>query len=321
MASTVKRIRKSRAKSAQSVVTSAAPELLMITYQPETALEAVAIAQGETESDIQELFVMPTASDDSQPSASVPEALSYEELEALALRLDVIDAQQDAEAVVEEVEAEEIEEVSDTSDAITFDEVLDSVGQEDALAMAHKIGSEIDRRSAYELDKAPGSNQNIQKTIKKIRSQMVGVKAGKVLMAVNIEPTFINQKLHEGSAYNVYALLKLADVIHGVVGGEISNKINVAILKSMFALRSAGVPFTMEVAKAACSKQYRIEASVGAKMTRHTVSPATAPTQSASTMRALVTLGVVKSEGSVKNPTFKLSGNPIVAKLEELLAA
>jgi hypothetical protein len=61
--------------------------------------------------------------------------------------------------------------------------------------------------------------------------------------------------------------------------------------------------------------------SLRSALHRHTVSASTAPTQASSTMQALETLGLVKREGSVRNPTFTLTDHPAVAHLEARMMA
>ena len=64
-----------------------------------------------------------------------------------------------------------------------------------------------------------------------------------------------------------------------------------------------------------------LAAAIRKVLIRHTVSASTAPTQASSTMQALATLGVVKAEGSTRNPVYKLTNHPVVEKLEVLLKA
>lgn len=52
----------------------------------------------------------------------------------------------------------------------------------------------------------------------------------------------------------------------------------------------------------------------------HIVSTSTAPTQASSTMQALVTLGVCKTNGAGKNPTHAALDAPVARKLEKMTA-
>lgn len=202
----------------------------------------------------------------------------------------------------------------------TFDELRESFPESLVEETVFSIAEALDERAAFETDKNP-DNANIHRTLKKVRSQLVTKRAAKVMLATNLTPAFINRSEHTGSRYNVYALGKLADVIFGVTDGAISNAINLACMRSLFRFKNAGIPFTMEMAKAAASDKIRVDAAVRQHLVRHTVSASTAPTQASSTMQALETLGVVKGVGGTKSPTFVPTEHPIVAKLEEMLAA
>jgi hypothetical protein len=200
-----------------------------------------------------------------------------------------------------------------------FEEILASY--EDALvtAMAHKIAAEVDARAVFEDEKNP-ENTSIQRTLKKVRSELVTKRAARVMLATGVEPNFINRVLHDGSRYNVYALGKYADLVRSLVDGHgLNNAINNAVAKSLFRCKNAGIAFTGEVAKAAASDKIRLDATIAKTLVRHTVSSSTAPTQASSTMSALQTLGVVKIEGSSRNPTYRVTENPISNFLEAKL--
>lgn len=202
-----------------------------------------------------------------------------------------------------------------------FEEILASY--EDALvtAMAHKIAAEVDIRATFEDEKNP-ENTSIQRTLKKVRSELVTKRAARVMLATNTDPSFINRVLHDGSRYNVYALGKYADLVRSLVDGHgLNNAINNAVAKSLFRCKNAGIMFTGEIAKAAASDKIRLDPSIAKTLVRHTVSSSTAPTQASSTMSALQTLGVVKIEGSTRNPTYRVTENPIASFLEAKLIA
>lgn len=231
--------------------------------------------------------------------------------EAALLRAEIAD-----ETASTEVEAIEAPQTDD------FATVLASFDDTIVTDMAYKIAAAVDERAEFETDKAP-DNASIQRTLKKVRQELVTKRAARVLLATNIEPTFVNRVLHDGSRYNVYALGKLADLIRSIADGHgLNNAINNAVATSMFRCKNAGIAFTGDVAKAAASDKVRIDPSVASRLVRHTVSANTAPTQASSTMSALATLGVVKVEGSHRNPTYAVTENPIAKFLEaKLLAA
>lgn len=202
-----------------------------------------------------------------------------------------------------------------------YDELLATIKPEEIDEMVTWIADEIDTRADFEERKNP-ENSNIQRTLKKAREQLVTKRAAKVLIAANVDPAFINRTLHDGARYNVYALGKLADVVYAITDkGVLGNAINRACMKSLFACRAAGFTFNLETAKAAASDKVQIDAAIRKVLVRHTVSSSTAPTQASSTMQALATLGVVRAEGSTRNPTYKLTGHPVVEKLEVMLKA
>lgn len=202
-----------------------------------------------------------------------------------------------------------------------YDELLSTIEPEKIDNMVTWIADAMDARADFEERKNP-ENSNIQRTLKKAREQLVTKRAAKVLIAANVDPAFINRTLHDGSRYNVYALGKLADVVYAITDkGTLGNAINRACMKSLFATRAAGFTFTLETAKAAASDKVQIDAAIRKVLIRHTVSASTAPTQASSTMQALATLGVVKAEGSTRNPVYKLTNHPVVEKLEVLLKA
>jgi hypothetical protein len=221
----------------------------------------------------------------------------------------------------EEVQEPEAEAVQGPEAPKSFDDLVAAYAEDVALDVALKTSIALDARGAFETTKNP-DNENIHRTLKKVRSHLVTKRAARVLLATNVDPeVLINRSVHDGARYNVYALGKVADIVFGVTNdGVIANAINLACMRSLFACKKAGIAFTMEVAKAACSKQVHIDAAIRQHLVRHTVSPSTAPTQASSTMQALVTLGVVKAEGSSRNPTYTLTDHPIVAKIETVLA-
>lgn len=234
------------------------------------------------------------------------------------------------EQTITDLEERDLNSAADFADGIepelTLDNLRAAVSEHDAGVMVFKIKNEVDIREAYEIQKGDekGTNLNILSTIKKVRTQMVTLRAAKLLCAINVDPGEMNREIHSGARYNVYALGKLSDVIYGVTDGVIRNAINIACMKSLFAFQKAGVPFTMETAKGACSKQYalkKLDAATRQHLISHLVAEGTASTQASSTMQALTTLGVVKPNGAGKNPSYVLTDTPITKKLRDLMAA
>lgn len=210
--------------------------------------------------------------------------------------------------------------VDAANEPIDFQATLAAISDEDATVMAHRAVKAIDERADFEHVKDP-DNTKIQGTLKKVRATLTSLDAARVLIATNVDPVVFNRVIHEGARYNVYAMGKLADAIRGVSVGAVSNAINLACMKSLFRFRAAGAVFTHDMAKCAASDKIRVERAVNEMLVRHTVSASTAPTQASSTMQALETLGIVARTGGGKNPTFTLTANPIVDRLQKALAA
>lgn len=246
---------------------------------------------------------------------------AYDELGPILVEqpTDELLEQLSAEAEVYEEQAVQSEQASELMQPTeSFSDLIATFDDETVTAKAHAISAAIDDRVEHESEHG---NPNILSTLKKVRSAFVSKAAARVMLATNTAESFINRSVHEGKRYNVYALGKAADIMKAATDGVLSNAINNACMRSLFAMRTAGLPFTLETAKACASKNYSCDAAIRTHLIRHTVSTSTAPTQASSTMQALTTLGVVRSTGSSKNPTFVLTDHPIVAKLDEVLRA
>lgn len=214
------------------------------------------------------------------------------------------------------------EAVSSAGLSTSFDAIVGAFDDAQVTAKVFEAAAAIDAREAFERDKK-GEGHNILKTLANARKVMVTKRAARVLLATSVDPQILNRSVHEGARYNVYAIGKLADVIFGVTeGGAMRNAINLACMRSLFACKREGVPFTLDTAKMAASDKIRTSDAVLKRiLIRHTVSESTAPTQASSTMQAFETLGIVTRSGSAKNPTFTLTDTPLVQKLEVMLAA
>jgi len=220
-------------------------------------------------------------------------------------------------AEAEAVDATETEAAGDETDMPSFDELLLAQGEEAVEVMVHAIAKQIDIRAAQEAADHP-DNESIQKNLKNARAKLVTKRAARVLLACNVEPTFINRSVHEGSFFNVYGLGKLADIVKGLTDEGLTNAINVALIKSLFNCEKAKVAFTHEVAKAAASNKIPVDFTIRQHLVRHTVSASTASTQTSSTMHALQALGIVKATGSGRNPTYIVQESPVTKKLREV---
>lgn len=204
-----------------------------------------------------------------------------------------------------------------------FSTIVDKIAgdQKKVDDAAKQIGAAFDKRVAFQKAK-DSANTSIQRSLDKSRGKLVAGRAVAVLLGAEVTPDFLNAQTNEGSAYNVYAIDKVADMVQALDGGTIRNAINMAVCRSLFRFRAAKVPFTGECARAAASKQIRIQpASTEKLLVRHTVSPSTAPTQASSTMQALETLGIVKNTGTRRAAIYELTDTPQTKRLEEMVQA
>lgn len=208
------------------------------------------------------------------------------------------------------------------SEVESFSDIMAKISDEAADTMAFATRDALDDRARFEMAKN-ADNEAIQKKLVIIHGKLVTKRAARVMIATSVDADFMNQGFSTNAHYNVYAIEKAADFIAGLSGGSVKNAINVATMKSLFACAKAGITFDFELAKACASNKVPVlQAGVRQHLTRHTVSESTAPTQAGSTMRALVTLGVVSKSGQGKNPVFTLrEDQPVTQRLRELLAA
>jgi hypothetical protein len=200
----------------------------------------------------------------------------------------------------------------------TFEDLRSEVSVAQMQAMADLTAEEFDARMTFEHRERPG-NEKIQEKLKSAKTRMTSLGIAGVMVAAKISPDFVNRSVTEGRRYNVYAFEKFNDLAGGLVSGSFKNAVNLAILKSLYAFSAAAQPFTGLAALAACSDKVKVEKGMSAHLTRHTVSAATAPTQTSSTMNALQTLGIVVNKGSNKFPLWELTETPVTARVKEIL--
>lgn len=237
---------------------------------------------------------------------------------------DIADIVRDIEIAESLAQAEPVVQEPPVLDvSLSLDDLLTGVPQETVDRVRTATHQCLSDREAFE-EKKKADNLSIQRTLKKVRSHLVRDPAARLLAAVDVDPGFINRGLRSDSCYNVYAIGKLADIVGWVNAGGASslNAINAAILKSLVNFDRAGLPFTTDAAKAACSRNYPYHGDGVSRLVRHTVAPNTTKTQSSSTMQALETLGVVRViSGNRTNKVYAMTGTPLAGKIRELLAA
>lgn len=290
-----------------------------VVVEPTTELSEPLVIEHEALAETEELQILEADLVDALDALLINDTSPVEE---------VFDATLPADEILASGAAEETEPQSEAdADDIEFEDLLEVITPDDRLEMKHKIKAAFETREKFEKDKsAVTGNDNIFKNLTKSYGKLSSDAVANVLLVTNVEPDFVNRTLSDGSKYNVYALNKLADIAQGAMHGldvnsGMSNAINLAVMKSMFAIRRVGATFTMDLAKAACSKQYRTDSPYVKHLIRHTVSPSTVSTQSSSTMQALQTLGVVKLAGSRKNASYEIIDSPLTRRLEHVLMA
>lgn len=181
-----------------------------------------------------------------------------------------------------------------------------------------KIDKGFDDRAAFEAAHAP-ANTSIQGKLKTYRAKLVLPGIAALTIAANVDPNFMNGSGNNANKrFNIYAIDKLADLLHALNSGHIKNAVNKCIVESLFKFDAAEVPFTGVAAQGAVSANLKVEKDIAALLTRHTASPGTAPTQSSSTMNALAVLGAVKNTGSAKFPVWALTNASVVERLREV---
>lgn len=201
-------------------------------------------------------------------------------------------------------------------------DMVQAVPADETAEMLTKLTAAFDSRAAFEAAHMPG-NSSIQKNLKTYRAKMVLPGIAALSVAVKLDPAFINasRSANAKQRFNVYAIDKIADLMHGLNTGHIRKAINRCIVESLFKFDKAAVPFTNEAARGAVSQNEKVGKDIAGLLVRHTAAPGTAATQASSTMSALALLGVVKNTGTPKHPVWALTDAPVVARLKEVVGA
>lgn len=168
-------------------------------------------------------------------------------------------------------------------------------------------------RARYEFEENP-ENDSIQQTLTGLhrKFQTDGVLRSAIVAGLDLD--VFNKQEVKAKKRNVYALQKLRDLLYAATTGHFDNAVNIATLKSLKALDGQYL-FTGLVARACASDKVAVDKQVGALLSRHTMSEASASTQSSSTMTALEDLGVVKNVGSRQHPVYALTWTPMCERL------
>lgn len=293
-----KNTRKISLAKTDSRVLAEADMATLMAIEPELAVQMITTpveSDTELEAALNELHLEAQANDTPAAAPAVTEAQAPAEVQAEAPAETVIDTR-------------------------TISEILSEIAEEDRAPMLLHINEAFDERATFELVHNP-LNGNIQDTLKKQRTKMALPGIAAMMMATNVSPDVINRSMSEGKRFNVYAIDKLNDLLHGLNSGHFKNAINIAVMRSLFKFRAAGVVFTGAASLAAASDKVVVDKQMKELLIRHTVSAATAPTQASSTMAALSAIGAVTNKGSVKFPIWELTSNPVTKALEAKFAA
>lgn len=204
---------------------------------------------------------------------------------------------------------------------VDFAQVIHGIDPDATKTVMDQMNLQIDLRRDMEIEKS-AYNDNMQRTLKKVRATLVRQYAARVLIATSVSPSFITEQSREGEHYNVYAMGKLNDLVDALCGLPMKNAINIALVRSMFKLRDAGKQITRRILEAAASDKIPLkDKELEGLLIRHTVGHTTAPTQTSSTMRALETLGIVKFTGPKNATVFEILDTPQTRQLEQIALA
>lgn len=208
--------------------------------------------------------------------------------------------------------------MTNTTDTLPFMEMVDAISDRRRKTQMAKLDKGFDERAAFEATHMP-ANTSIQNKLKSYRTKLVVPGIAALTLAAELDPNFMNGSgVNATKRFNVYAIDKLADLLQGLNSGHIKNAVNKAIIQSLFRFEAAETPFTAVAAQGAVSANLTVPKELKGLLVRHTASPGTAPTQSSSTMNALVALGAVQNTGSAKHPIWALTEAPVVSRLKEV---
>lgn len=208
---------------------------------------------------------------------------------------------------------------SKATDNAAFATIVGEISKQKLTARITQLSKGFDSRAAFELTNAP-ANTAIQKKITTFGNKMCNPAIAVLTIATNVDPNFMNSSISDESRrFNVYAIDKMHDLLAALDTGTIRNTVNQCIVANLFAATAQGVDFTAVLAQASVSDKIKVTPAALAKsLTRHTASASTAPTQSSSTMAALVKLGIVVNKGKAKSPVWTLTDTPQTARLREV---
>lgn len=196
--------------------------------------------------------------------------------------------------------------------------LTENVPQEAKEQKLTEVVAEYAARKEFEKS-IPGMSSKMIPNLEATEKRLATLGAAAIFCAIDIDPGFINREVSTGSRFNVYALQKVQDIMAALGGAFLTNKINRAIIESMFNFKDAGVPFTGVAALCAVSDKIKADRAIAKHLVRHTVAANTASTQKSSTMVALQTLGIVTNSGARGSEVWHLTDTPQTRRLEQIL--
>jgi hypothetical protein len=184
----------------------------------------------------------------------------------------------------------------------------------------------IAARASFETAKN-AANTSMQKTLTDFAKSVDHDTLAEIMIACNVDATFINRAERVNARFNVYAAEKVANVVRYLASVASLNHYTLAIIKTAIALESEKQIMTQKDACNACSaslkssdaKREKIVKS--ARYSKHT-SANTATTQSSSSLNALIQCNVLsEARDAENNATFTLirsseATKRLAAKLE-----
>lgn len=203
----------------------------------------------------------------------------------------------------------------DQAEEARYEDLVAAVTEEQVAQTQAALQAAFAERARYEYEQNP-ANENIQRTIAKVQRGHLAHGISQAITAIGLDPNYVNGSEVSGKRRNVYALEKVQDLLYAAQTGQIKNRINNAILLSMYRCEERGLPFTGAVAKACASDKIAVDPAYRHVLVRHTVAESTASTQASSTMTALEDLNAVVNRGSARHGVWVFADTPIGRRLK-----
>lgn len=167
------------------------------------------------------------------------------------------------------------------------------------------LNAAIDARALFEASKS-ADNHSMQDTLKAFRKDVDHDDICKVMLASNVDASFINRSERVNARFNVYAAQKVANVARFAASVDALNHYTLAIVKTAFALEAQKLALTHKDAVAACSASVKhADAKREAIIAKHRyakhVAANTASTQSSSSINALQMCNVLSEARDASN--------------------